>query len=163
MLKKFVALWASIAVLALFFIGHYVFGRDDAKIVVDSLVIGAAVTIVLTWGRAAIVALRSGVQDGASNILVSIWLIWLCLLGLFVWIVAFQASGRPDWLRQTPIGGTISALIFLSGAYAIMVPVRDVVQLPIPTLWRWMVGVGAGMFVAGSLMTLAFLRIVDFS
>lgn len=157
-----VALWASIAVLALFYISHFVFGRDDAKIVMDSLVIGSSVTICLTWVRAAVKALRSGVRDGGSNILFSVWLIWTVLLWYFVWIVTFTAMGRPDWLRQSPIGGTFSSLIFLAGAYAILVPVNDVATLPTLSLIRWVVGVGVGMFVAGVLMTLAFLKILSF-
>ena len=162
MLRNHVALWASVFVLALFFTGHYVFGRDNAKIVVDSLVIGAAVTISLTWFRATSIAVREGFRDGAANILVSVWLIWTVLLGFFGWVVYYQAMGRPEWLRLSPVSGTFSCLIFLAGAYAILVPVNDTATLPTPSMVRGIVGVGVGMFVAGSLMTLAFLKIVNF-
>jgi hypothetical protein len=153
------AAWLGLVTLAAYFVGYYVFGHDQAKIVMDSLVIGSAVTIFITWAHGAIVSLRSGVRDGAGNILLAVWIVWTVILLYFVYVQFYTYLGRPDWLRLSPVGGLLSAMFFLAGAHAVLTPVNTTITLHRASLRWWLAGVFFGALTSGILMTLAFLRI----
>lgn len=151
----------SLAVILVFFLGYFIFGATATKTVMDSLVIGTAVTICWSWRRPAWYSLKEGVKDGSGNILVSIWLLWTILLLYFVYVVVFTLMGRPEWVRNLPIGGSVSTMLFLSGSYAVLVPLNTSEEIPRPTLRGIVVGIAIGCMVAGALMTATFLKVLN--
>lgn len=152
----------SVALL-FFFVGYIVWGPVVTKTAMDCLVVGCAVTICMTWFRAAMSAVRHGLWTGADNIVVTVWGTWTIILALFAWVIVFQFFGRPDYLRLSPIPGLFSTLVWMMGVYAILVPVNTGVPLPRPSLRMWVAGVAVGCLVAGSLFTLAVLQVVRLS
>lgn len=161
-IRSHISVWVSLGVLALFYIGHYLFGHDAAKTVVDALVIGSAVTISLTWARGALAAIRDGIQNGAANIMVSTWSVWVVILAYFTYVQLYNnVAGRPESWRLGPAGGTFSTFFFLSGAYAILAPVNNA-QLERPSLVGWFAAVAVGGVVAGVMITLGLLKLLSY-
>lgn len=153
----------SLAVILLGLIGHYLFGRDAAKTVLDSLVIGAAFTISISWSRVAWEAIRNGLHKGSDNIKIGVWGVWAVLFLYFILVVIHSSLGRPEWLRESPVWVILSSMFFLMGAYAILTPINTAVQLPRPVVTRWLLTVAAGAFLAGILIALAFTHNIDLS
>lgn len=159
-LRTHTAVWASLLVLAAYFAGYYALGYTQAKIVVDSLVVGVAVAIAVNWARKAFEHFFSGMRNGTSNLIVGTWGVWQTLLLYFVYVIAFQLLGRPEWLRSSPISGMFSTLFVLCGTFTLLAPVNTTDQLERRSLFGWFVAVAIGSLVAGVLITLALLRVL---
>jgi hypothetical protein len=164
MLRTHIAVWLTLAVIAFYYLGYFLFGADPPKRVFDALVVGVSVSVCMTWFSNSWRAFKSGVRDGTGNIMVSTWGTWTLLLAYFLWVVLFTWAGRPDSWRESPVPGTLSCCFFLMGSYALLTPVNNSGQ-PIPRVglaW-WFVAVAVGGVVAGVIMTLSFTRIFDIS
>lgn len=156
--KTHAAIWASLVVLAFYLIGFYFIpnGPDAARIVINSLVIGVNLAICLTWFKRAFAAARTGIASGTDNIFVGVWLGSFVSLCYFIYLVAIIGFGLRDWSRTVPLGGIFSVGFFLSASALLLTPLntRDEIE-PVSMRW-WMMAVGISMFIAGSIMTLAF-------
>lgn len=155
-------LWGSLAYILALQLGHIVAGRDAARLVSDSLVIGGCTMVSVSWFRIAMQDIRDGFRDGSSNISVSIWLIFTIILGYFLYVVTYTSLGRPEWLRESTIGTFFASLIFLSSIYAGLAPVNTHQELPRPVVVSVIIASVAGGIVTGVLITLAWLRLVTF-
>lgn len=160
-LRTHTALWASITVLVLFLVGHIFIGSDPARIVVTSLVIGVNIAVCLTWFKRFLSAIANGISDGAQNIYFGVWIGAFVILAYFVWVVVVISLGRPDWAKTLPVGGILTVGFFVSAVALLLTPLNTKEEIePISLRW-WFTAVAIGGIAAGSLMTLAFLGVVD--
>ena len=161
--KTHAAIWASIVVLAFYLVGHYTLpnGPDDARVVINSLVIGVNLAICLTWFRRALDAVKAGIASGTDNIFVGVWLGSFVSVGYFFYLITLIGFGLRDWSRTVPLGGIFSVGFFLSASALLLTPLNSKEDIePISMRW-WLFAVGASMFIAGALMTLAFTGVVN--
>jgi len=160
--KTHAALWASLIMLILYLIGHYTLpnGPDNARIVINSLVIGVNLAVCLTWAKRAYASLRTGISTGTDNIFVGVWLGSVVSLAYFVYLVIVIGYDLREWSRHVPIGGIFTVGFFLSASSLLLTPLNTKEDIePVSMRW-WILAVGISMFIAGSIMTLAFLGVV---
>lgn len=160
MLRSHIAVWASAFVLAFFLTGHYIFGPDPARIVVTCLAIGMHFAVCLNWLGRFVSALRSGIQNGAQNIFVGIFLESFVVMAYSIWVVYLISEGRPLWARESPIGGLFYVGFFLASASLMVAPLNTRERIESVSFRWWIAAFGAGCVLAGSLMTLAFVGIL---
>lgn len=160
-IKTHAALWAASVVLVLFLVGHFLAGPDSARIVINSLVIGMNLAVCLTWFKRAFDAFKAGVRTGRDNIFIGVWLGAFVNILYFLYLVTVIALGRPDWSRTLPIGGLFSVGFFLSAAALLLTPLNTTEVIEAISFRWWLFAVGISMFMAGSLMTLAFTGFVN--
>lgn len=149
MITTHAALLLSLVTVVVYYALYISLGTDPAKLTVDALILGEGVVIVMTWWSAAWAAIRRGAQTGEDKVILTIWLAWLTLLISRAYTIWFVLSGRPDWLRDSPVGGTISTLILIAGGYAIFAPITSGQVVPKPVLINIIIAAVAGAFAAG--------------
>jgi|SRR6478609_9264019 len=162
-LRSHTAIWASIALLAFFLIGHYFVGHDKARIVVNSLTVGVFLAVMLTWFKKFRNAVAAGIKDGTDNIFVGIWLLSFVMVVYLVYIAVLIAFGLRDWSRTQPFGGIFTIMFFLAGSSLYLAPINTHEEIePISLRWWLTAGVLGGV-ASGVIMTLAFLGVLQFA
>lgn len=164
-------LWTSVAVIVFYFIGYFMFGADNPRIIFTALLIGMLTAIHLGMFKPAIESIRRGLADGGDNFLVSLWGVNSLLLYYFLWVqastvlrVRYEAGlpggVDPEVLRSLPVSGAIVTLLFLVASFTVLAPLNEKVMIEKPSLTRWWWAVGIGFFVSGVIATLSFQKII---
>lgn len=159
-------LWTSAVTIALYYIGYVLFGPDPPRILVTSLLIGTLAAIHVGLFRPAMDAFRRGIADGGDNVLFSQWGVYSLLLYYFLWVqlsTFLRLSGvDPEYLRNLPIGGTFTTLFLIVGAFTVLAPLNEKIEIEPPSLRRWAWALAFGGVVAGVVGTLSFMRIIRY-
>lgn len=158
-----ITLILGLVVILFYIAGHYAFGKDRSITVIYALVVGCSSTIMLNWFMKGIQHARDGLRSGASNILFSTWLTWTVLFALFLYSIIFVLLDRPLALQTSPIAGLISSLLVVSGIVAVLTPINTEEEIEKPSLISWFIAVAIGFFIAGVLVTAAFLNVLPLS
>jgi hypothetical protein len=156
------AVLAAALLLIFYLIGHYTFGKDQAKGVFDSLLVGASLAVSLNMRRMAWAHIKRGMPDGSSNMIVTVWLTHTLLFIYFLYVVMYTVIlGRPAWLMQSPFAGMVSVLFFVSSATAVLTPINTAEKIERVSFWRWTIAVAAGGMLAGGLIVSGLLGLVN--
>ncbi len=156
--SRYNSILLSISVIVSYFICYFLLGSQSAKLIIDALVLGASVTIFLSWGRVAMGALIRGAHSGEDKIVLTIWLAWTVLMIQRVYVIVYAIMGKPEWVMELPIGGVISTLIFLSGMFAVFAPVTPELGSTTPLPRSILIACTVGAFVSGVIVAAYFLR-----
>jgi hypothetical protein len=118
----------------------------------NALAFGSAVMIVLTWGSAAVSAVRAGAESGEWQLVLAIFLLWFVVLFQRTYAVTFNWYGRPDSWAESPIAGFWPYSYTIAGLLFIAAPGVNGQGIRIRTIWSIIAAVGIGSLIAGFLI-----------
>lgn len=119
------------------------------KDIFDSLALGVAVTIAITWQGAAWRAFKEGATEGEWQLVIAVFLLWVVLIMQRIYSIWFTFMGRPDWITQSPIPGFMAYSIMLAGILFLTSAGLVDEERPRRYLWHIVFAIGLGCLVAG--------------
>lgn len=141
MLLLAIAAVASYWVLPLFASGL------TLQILFNSAVFGVATSILVTWGPAAVFALRRSATGENQNI-VAVFAIWFVVWLQRVYSIAFVTLDRPWWLLNSAMPAFLAYLIGMAGVLFLIAP-ASTDDAPAPYRWRLALSGALGVAFAG--------------
>lgn len=124
-LRGYSAVVLAVGALVTALLAYFIFGPYWTKLVLDVLLLGAAVVVSLTWLSAAVEAVKNGARDAGDKIVLTVWVSWTALLGqrIYALVVSFLRANNPQsstatQLMESPIPIMVGTLILIAGAYA---------------------------------------------
>lgn len=116
MLMLALAAIASYWVLPIFITG------TTLQVLFNSAVFGVATSILITWGPAAIYALRRGVT-GENQSIVATFTLWSVVWLQRVYSITFVVLDRPWWLTNSAFPAFLAYLIGVTGILFLVAPI----------------------------------------
>lgn len=158
-MRSNIALLLAILTVIAYPLLHWAVGHDPAKYTVDALTLGVGIVIAWSWGSAAIIAIRNGVQKSSSKIVLTIWLAWMVLIGQRAYALLYTIYGKPDSWNDGPTAGIITTFLLIAGVYAVVGPAQDedlpsekITHLVVAGILGGLVaGAALGIYIAGKL------------
>lgn len=124
-LKSNIVLLLSALALFAAELSYFVFGLYWTKLVVDTLLLGAAIIVSTTWFTAALDAFRAKAVDAGDKIVLTVWITWTAILIQRLYVIVGTALDRPQWWVDSPGSITVTTLVLIAGAYASYATVGD--------------------------------------
>lgn len=131
---------------------------ETLRDVFNALAWGAALMITLTWGSAAIKAIREGADTGDWQLILAIFLVWLVVLLQRVYVAVFNWYGQPETWRESPIMGFWPYSYFIAAMLFLAAPGVQGDGLKKRSLWAilgavFIGGLAAGIVIGTSIST----------
>lgn len=142
------------AVLA--FLGYWIASMFVPALILrdvfNSLAFGTAIIITVTWGPAAFRAMRESADTGEWQLVLAIFLVWVVVAIQRVYVIVFNAYGRPEAWADSAISGFWPYSFLISGLLFLSAPGVDGDKFKSNAVWAIVAAVGIGALVAGILI-----------
>lgn len=155
-LQGYTALIVGGVALAAALVSYYVLGTVLTKLILDILLLGAAVIVSWTWAPAAFQAAKNGARSAAHKIILTVWTSWSALLIQRLYVLGLSASGRPKWLLNSPVPIVVATLILIAGGYAAYATISEP-DVPIQERRHVLFASFLGGLVVGSVLASALI------
>lgn len=134
---------------------------DTLILIANSLFVGIAVAVVVSWWPDAWQALKNGGHEGYQRILVAPVGLFSAFIVLRIWSAVSRAIGFPEWMVNSPVIGYCLVGAAAASSLYLSAPGTSHGITP-PRNWRWIiVAVSMGMLFAGIAIGTAFPRPSD--
>lgn len=120
----------------------------------NSLAFGAAIIITITWGPAALKAVREGADSGEWQLILAIFIVWFVVLMQRIYVIIFNYAGRPDDWATSALAGFWPYSYLCAGLLFLSAPGVKGDTIESRSLWAIVAAVGIGGMVAGILIGL---------
>jgi len=152
------ALWVTIAVMGSFWMFYLILTPEQLVEFASSLVLGASVSIVLTWFPAAAFALRNGAKDGPGLLNMGIFGLAGAILAQRIWINILRWFERPDWLVNSPVSAFTAWILFCACMLVILAPGTERGVVPNRNYLWLLAAASIGSLVAGITIGIFLVR-----
>lgn len=150
------AAWTAFASLAFYWVLAAIVPTPILREVFNSLSLGVALMVVITWFPATARAFRHGAGGGEGQLVIAIFLAFAVLTFQRVYVIVLNTMANPQWLRDSSISGFVPYLITIVGILFLIAPG---VQAGAPRgrhWWHIIIGVALGSGLAGVMLGRSF-------
>lgn len=148
----------SVGAFVLYWILAMFVPAEMLRDVFNALAWGAAMMITITWGSAALKAIREGADTGDWQLVLAIFLVWFVVLMQRIYVAVFNWYGQPEAWRESAIIGFFPYSYFIAAMLFLVAPGVKGDGLETRSIWAiigavFIGGLAAGIIIGTSIST----------
>lgn len=120
--------------------------------VFNSLAFGTAIIITITWAPSAIRAVKENADSGEWQLILAIFIVWAVVLCQRIYIILFNAYGRPDAWATSALAGFWPYSYMIAGLLFLSAPGVRGDRIESRAIWAIVAAVAMGSLIAGILI-----------